>query len=374
VLRVFRCDRGLWSDTPVRETTVTLTPERGRSVKVDVHEDNKFSVEGNPETEATKEIARAYLLMRDELDAMRKARDLALQGLAEVGQKRPTEVPRLALPTEPSSAAMLRAICVSPVAGRHPTRRGKLYSDAEVEVQCDVGYSEGGTGLLELAFYRRGSSHIRYGRFTCLNPDRSGGLVLKPLPVTERAVAQRSASTVLVHAIRFELLELCEKAPEVQCQLQLGGAEGTLRHHEFRFRVPVLLPLFLMPHSVTATMFDDLWKTKDLMTVAASVQLGEDVAQSRDLLRQICTLGGWLTLASEVWDPAAAHVKLRVCATLPPHGCMNSNPLVMLEVHARCNTVDATLLDLRCEDFQLAKSLLSWFLWLLNPTPLPSLS
>ena len=40
----------------------------------------------------------------------------------------------------------------------------------------------------------------------------------------------------------------------MQCQLQLGGAEGTLRHHEFRFRVPVLLPLFLMPHSVTATM------------------------------------------------------------------------------------------------------------------------
>ena len=45
------------------------------------------------------------------------------------------------------------------------------------------------TGLVELSVLRRGRARIKYGRFTCLNPDRAGGLVLRPLPVTERPLA-----------------------------------------------------------------------------------------------------------------------------------------------------------------------------------------
>ena len=49
-------------------------------------------------------------------------------------------------------------------------------------------------------------------------------------------------------------------------------------------------------------------------------------------------------------------------------------PFMHLVATLLADPEDATLLDLRCEDFQLAKSLLAWFLWLLNPAPLPSLS
>ena len=56
-------------------------------------------------------LPRRYLLMRDELDAMRKARDLALQGLAEVGQKRPTEVLERAGWSQAKNSCLQRQCC-----------------------------------------------------------------------------------------------------------------------------------------------------------------------------------------------------------------------------------------------------------------------
>jgi hypothetical protein len=395
VLRVYRCDRNEveWTGSPVFETTVNM-PAVGPSKAV-IARDNRFTVDCG--VDHARELARHYYDLRAELEAVRAAREQALLHvkMARNAPQPDSVVPKLQLPTA-GVEPLLRAVCVAPVSsvhadGRLPTRRGILYHDAEVEVHCEVGYSEAATGLVELSVLRRGRARIKYGRFTCLNPDRAGGLVLRPLPVTERPLAslEQPQRYVLVHTVRFELVELCERAPEVQVQLQLGGAAqdehpvdtdrsprhgGSLRHHEFRFRLPILPPLFLQPYQCTPQRFEELWRGKELLNAAAmSVSLGEDVAQSRDFLRQICTLGNWLHLVSEAFDPATSSVKLRVAGIFPAHGCVSAAPTVLIEVHARLSSLDATLVDLRADDFTLAKTLLAWMLWLLNPSPLPPL-
>jgi hypothetical protein len=395
IVRVYRYDRNevSWTTGPIFETTVDM-PAVGLGKAV-LTQNNHFVVDCGVDN--ARELARHYYDLRAELEAMRAAREQALLhvNMARNAPQPDAVVPKLQLPTS-GVEPLLRTVCVAPVSsvhvdGRLPTRRGILYHDAEVEVHCEVGYSEAATGLVELSVLRRGKARIKYGRFTCLNPDRPGGLILRPLPVTERPLASREEPQryVLVHTVRFELVELCERAPEVQVQLQLGGAAqdeqptdthrsprhgGSLRHHEFRFRLPILPPLFLQPYQCTPQRFEELWRGKELLNAAASsVSLGEDVAQSRDFLRQICTLGNWLYLVSEAFDPATSSLKLRIAGIFPAHGCVSSAPTVLIEVHARLSSLDATLVDLRADDFVLAKTLLAWMLWLLNPSPLPPL-
>lgn len=240
-------------------------------------------------------------------------------------------------------------------------RQGPLFDDGDVGVHAEVFYTDACTGRVDLSVRSLGRARIRSGQLRCVNPDRAG-LSLQPHPVTEKP------DKGLTHAIRFALVELCEKAPEVHLDLHLAE-DGFVRAHKLFFRLPIVLPLFLRPFPLAAQQWSALWARGELYAVAKSVQLPADVPDPGQLLR-VLTLGGSLTVASTAVQD---HHELRIAAHLPAHGCLSAAPVVLLEVQARFTSGEATLLELRAEDGVLARQLMEWFLWLLAPRRLPLL-
>lgn len=271
-------------------------------------------------------------------------------------------------------ARLLRSLLVA--APTHPMRdgntavrgrRGCLLEGSEVAVDCEVFYTSSCEGRVDLSVRSRTHAVIRAGQLRCVNPDRVG-LTLQPLPVTEKP-----DDGGVTHSIRFQLVELCDKAPEVHAELKLQEHSYELRPHKLFFRLPVVLPLFLQPRPTQPEAWAELWGRREMYSVAKSLELPQDLATSQRLLLDVLTLGGQLTVVSTMVPPNSS-LLIRVAGTLPTHGCMTSSPIMLLEVNARFSSDEATLVELRVDvNPVLARRLMDWFLWLLQPLRLPPL-